>query len=301
MGAGALGCEFLKLFSLTGLSEEPEKNSSNDHQVDNNSGKIFICDPDTISASNLHRQYLFNEEDIGKSKSMIASERIIQSNNQMKIIAYSSELTLSSLLSVFTEKKIWDNLTEIISAVDTVKARELMNKISVAKNIPFLESGTKGNNCNTTQYIPSFSKRFEIPHFNQLEEINCLGKNFPFRPRHTIHWAKDLFDKFFYRTIYLFNLDNSLLYLNNDNEKNKRDQLGDGSNLLLRSLGGLRKSSREERINFCYKIFEILFYDKIKAIQEEHPLDSLDPQGGSLSFFFNYLINFIKIIINYYC
>jgi ubiquitin-activating enzyme E1 len=46
VGAGALGCEYLKLFALMGLGCDK-------------SGKITVTDDDTIEKSNLNRQFLF--------------------------------------------------------------------------------------------------------------------------------------------------------------------------------------------------------------------------------------------------
>lgn len=46
IGAGALGCEYLKIFSLIGLCCSKE-------------GKFKVVDDDQIEVSNLNRQFLF--------------------------------------------------------------------------------------------------------------------------------------------------------------------------------------------------------------------------------------------------
>lgn len=53
VGAGALGCEFLKNFAMMGISTGPH-------------GLLTITDDDTIEKSNLSRQFLFRDWDIGK-------------------------------------------------------------------------------------------------------------------------------------------------------------------------------------------------------------------------------------------
>ena len=55
IGAGALGCEYLKLFCMMGIAT-------------NRNGKIIVTDNDNIEVSNLNRQFLFKKEHIGKSK-----------------------------------------------------------------------------------------------------------------------------------------------------------------------------------------------------------------------------------------
>lgn len=55
IGAGALGCEFIKMFALMGLSTK--------------GGKISVTDDDNIEISNLNRQFLFRKQHVGKNKS----------------------------------------------------------------------------------------------------------------------------------------------------------------------------------------------------------------------------------------
>ena len=52
VGAGALGCEFIKNFSMMGLGCGPN-------------GRIVITDMDVIERSNLNRQFLFRPWDMG--------------------------------------------------------------------------------------------------------------------------------------------------------------------------------------------------------------------------------------------
>ena len=51
VGAGAIGCEHLKNFSMVGISAGSK-------------GKLTITDMDTIETSNLNRQFLFRKEDV---------------------------------------------------------------------------------------------------------------------------------------------------------------------------------------------------------------------------------------------
>ncbi len=77
IGAGALGCEFLKNFSLMGIAI-------------NNKKEVIVTDNDNIEFSNLNRQFLFRKRDIGKSKSKCAYDEakkiililIVQTDNQ---------------------------------------------------------------------------------------------------------------------------------------------------------------------------------------------------------------------------
>jgi tRNA A37 threonylcarbamoyladenosine dehydratase len=63
VGAGALGCEFLKNFACMGVSV-----SSHGH-----TGRCLVTDMDSIEKSNLNRQFLFRPHDVTKMKSVTAA------------------------------------------------------------------------------------------------------------------------------------------------------------------------------------------------------------------------------------
>ena len=60
VGAGALGCELLKNLALMGASCGSQ-------------GKLTITDDDVIEKSNLSRQFLFRDWNIGEAKSRVAA------------------------------------------------------------------------------------------------------------------------------------------------------------------------------------------------------------------------------------
>jgi ubiquitin-activating enzyme E1 len=74
IGAGANGCEFLKNFSLMGISCSK--------------GKITITDNDIVEVSNLNRQFLFQKDNIGDYKSKIACEKAKIFNPNLNIKDY---------------------------------------------------------------------------------------------------------------------------------------------------------------------------------------------------------------------
>lgn len=71
VGAGAIGCEMLKNWSMIGLATGPN-------------GIIHVTDLDTIEKSNLNRQFLFRPKDLGKFKSEVAAAAVAQMNPDLK-------------------------------------------------------------------------------------------------------------------------------------------------------------------------------------------------------------------------
>ena len=72
VGAGALGCEYIKNFGLMGISCK--------------NGKITVTDNDNIALSNLNRQFLFNKNDVkdNNSKSYCVKREAMKINKDMK-------------------------------------------------------------------------------------------------------------------------------------------------------------------------------------------------------------------------
>lgn len=74
IGAGAVGCELLKNFEMMGISISPNK-------------MITVTDHDKIEKTNLCRQFLFRENDIGKLKSECAINSVKLMNNKINYVA----------------------------------------------------------------------------------------------------------------------------------------------------------------------------------------------------------------------
>lgn len=77
VGAGAIGCEMLKNWSMMGVAS-------------GEGGVIHVTDLDTIEKSNLNRQFLFRPKDLGKFKSETAASAVADMNPdlQNKIISH---------------------------------------------------------------------------------------------------------------------------------------------------------------------------------------------------------------------
>jgi ubiquitin-activating enzyme E1 len=112
IGAGALGCEFLKNFSLMGISTEKESNT-------------IITDNDLIEISNLNRQFLFHKKDIRKPKSKIAADKSKLMNKDFN--CKNLELLVNNESENIFDEKFWKKQDFIFTAVDNKKARKYID------------------------------------------------------------------------------------------------------------------------------------------------------------------------------
>lgn len=75
VGAGALGCEYIKAFALMGLGCSDK-------------GAVAVTDNDNIEVSNLNRQFLFRKSNVGDSKSKVACEIAKEMNHALNVKDY---------------------------------------------------------------------------------------------------------------------------------------------------------------------------------------------------------------------
>ena len=101
-------------------------------------GKIRIVDRDVIELSNLHRQTLFDESDIGQVKVEAAAKKLIKMNSEVLIEA------LPVSVNDYTAFDVVEGCDVVIDALDSVNARYSLNKACVKKNIPFVTGAAVG-------------------------------------------------------------------------------------------------------------------------------------------------------------
>jgi len=95
-------------------------------------GFLRIVDGDVVETSNLQRQTLYRDEDIGKVKVEVAKQFLEKLNPDVKIEMINAYVTEENL------ERITNNVDFIVDAVDNFKARYLLNRIALEKNLPFI-------------------------------------------------------------------------------------------------------------------------------------------------------------------
>lgn len=93
-------------------------------------GTIGLIDFDVVDETNLHRQILFADKDVGRSKVKSARERLTESNPNVIIKTYEEPLTSSNALEIFKEYDI------IVDGTDNFPTRYLTNDACVILGKP---------------------------------------------------------------------------------------------------------------------------------------------------------------------
>jgi len=114
-------------------------------------GKIRIVDRDVIELSNLHRQTMFDESDIGQVKVESAAKKLGKMNPDVEIEA------LPVSVNDYTAFDLVEGCDVVIDALDSVNARYSLNKACVAKQIPFVTGAAVGVSGQAFTILPKQS------------------------------------------------------------------------------------------------------------------------------------------------
>ncbi|KAM3844658.1 ubiquitin-like modifier-activating enzyme 7 isoform 2-T2 [Vipera latastei] len=183
--AGAIGCELLKNFAMIGLAA-------------GEGGKITVTDMDIIEKSNLHRQFLFRQQDVTKRKSEVAANAIRLMNPNINIIAEHNEVGPNT--EHFYGDDFFLGLDGVASALDSFQARNYVGERCVRYLKPLLDSGTHGTKGHALVFVPYLTKSHgQIQDGDRGEFPLCTLRYFPSNIQHTIQWARNQFEDLFKR------------------------------------------------------------------------------------------------------
>ena len=114
-------------------------------------GTIRIVDHDRVELSNLNRQVLHWDKDIGRSKVDSAAEKLRQLNQAVKIEAMEEAINEASISRLVADSDV------IVDAMDNLPTRYLLNKAAIENNTPFIHGAVYGLEGRAMTIIPGKS------------------------------------------------------------------------------------------------------------------------------------------------
>jgi len=111
-------------------------------------GTIRIVDHDRVELSNLNRQVLHWDEDLGRKKVDSATEKLRKLNREVKIEAMEETITENTIAELVAGFDL------IVDATDNLPTRYLLNKAAIDNNIPFFHGAVHGFEGRALTVIP---------------------------------------------------------------------------------------------------------------------------------------------------
>ncbi|KAF2083570.1 putative poly(A)+ RNA transport protein [Saccharata proteae CBS 121410] len=266
VGAGAIGCEMLKNWSMMGVATGPD-------------GKIFVTDMDQIERSNLNRQFLFRPTDVGKLKSECAASAVQAMNPDLKGKIETMKDRVGQDTEHIFDEEFWNNLTAVTNALDNVEARTYVDRRCVFFRKSLLDSGTLGTKGNTQVVLPSITESYSSSQDPPEQSFPmCTLRSFPNRIEHTIAWAKDLFHTYFAGPAEIVNM-----YLTQPNYLGKALRQSGNEKQTLETLRDFlvteKPLSYDDCIIWARQQFEKQYHNAIAQLLYNFPKDSKTSSG----------------------
>jgi len=266
VGAGALGCEFLKNFAAMGVCCA--------------GGELCVTDDDQIEKSNLSRQFLFRDWNIGQPKSTCASAAATVINPALKVRALQNRVSPETE-DVFNDS-FWEGLDLVVNALDNVNARLYVDSRCVYFGKPLLESGTLGTKCNTQMVVPRLTENYGASRDPPEKQAPmCTVHSFPHNIDHCLTWARSEFEGLLEKTpaevnAYLADPEKYAATCRQAGDAQVRETL----ERLVDMLGAGRCRSFEDCIAWAAARFQEYFYNKVAQLVYTFPEDSMTSTGA---------------------
>lgn len=130
VGMGGLGTPVVQYLSAAGV------------------GNIGIVDGDKVDTSNLPRQVLYTEADIGRWKVEVIAEELQQKNKNIQIDPYAIFLDETNATSIIKQYDV------IVNGTDQFQISQLINQVCVQQNKPWVDAGVVQFYGQITTFIP---------------------------------------------------------------------------------------------------------------------------------------------------
>lgn len=268
IGAGAVGCELLKYFAMMGIATDPKS-------------LLTLTDHDRIEKSNLSRQFLFRENDIGKLKSKCAIDAVKSMNEKINCIAM-EEFVNNKTEKIFN-KEFYEKQNAVIIAVDNFEARTYISEQCEKYNIPYFNCGTDGPYANVEAFIPGKTVKSSYPENYKKVVPPCTLKMFPSSINHCVLWALDHFEKYFNKNIInVKNMNNNISKFYEDMNKilDLRSQFYQIKKL-FKFLKIANSKNFDKCIKYSIKKYHRFYIEKINNILKYYPPDKVDKETGT--------------------
>ena len=154
IGAGGLGVPVLTYLNAMGV------------------GKIGIVDNDEVSITNLHRQVLYGQNDVGELKVGVALKKLKAQNEENEITVFNTFLNTKNALEIIADYDL------VVDASDNFPTRYLVNDACVILKKPFIYGALHGYEGQVSVFnykggptyrclFPSMPKEDEVPNCNE--------------------------------------------------------------------------------------------------------------------------------------
>ena len=153
VGTGGLGCPLALYSAAAGI------------------GSISLVDYDKVEWTNLNRQILHWEENVGNDKVRSAADKIRRLNSATEVRELGVRLSTENAAEIVSGHDL------ILDALDDLEVRQILNRAAVEARIPMIYGGINGMDGMTTWILPGRTPCLKCLFPNRIEKetVPVLG------------------------------------------------------------------------------------------------------------------------------
>ncbi len=110
-------------------------------------GRLELVDADTVCVSNINRQLIALHSTVGKAKTEVMKERIVDINPDCEVVAHQVYVSEAN-----TKEFLDENCSYAVDAIDTISSKLALIKLAVKKGIPIISAMGTGNLLDATKF-----------------------------------------------------------------------------------------------------------------------------------------------------
>lgn len=152
-GAGGLGCPAAAYLAAAGV------------------GHLIIADCDSVDRTNLNRQILHHEPDIGRPKVISAGEKLRSMNPDIRVEPLALTISDSNAATLVSGCNL------VVDALDTFTDRYALNRAAIKNRIPYIHGAVSGFDGHMATIIPGETACLEcmVPEATPRSVFPVLG------------------------------------------------------------------------------------------------------------------------------
>jgi molybdopterin-synthase adenylyltransferase len=136
-------------------------------------GRIHCVDKDTVELSNLNRQLLYGDADVGRPKAEVAATRLSGMNGDIKVTAAVQEISGEAAI----EAAVAGTDAFVLGADRPAEIEVWASRAAVRLGIPWVNSAYAGPMMSVGTFIPGVTGCFECMTANEAERLRDLGQS----------------------------------------------------------------------------------------------------------------------------
>ncbi|NYT02212.1 MAG: HesA/MoeB/ThiF family protein [Methanosarcinales archaeon] len=111
-------------------------------------GRLRIVDQDVVEVSNLNRQIIYREEDLGRGKADRTSRRLMELNSEIEVEPLAATIDRDNVMDLAGGCDL------IVDAMDSFQCRYLLNDAALRRGMPLVHGAVSGFHGQATTVVP---------------------------------------------------------------------------------------------------------------------------------------------------